>query len=450
MRRLLLLLAAAWGLLGPWAVAWAGGQGHTARAPARIQDVRLWSGPATSRVVLDLTAPVRYRLFTLDHPPRVVLDLQGATMPQGLRRRPYRDGILRALRSARRGGSLRVVLDLKGAARPKAFLLPPSGDYGYRLVVDLDRPEAARRSPARAPVGAGRGEGREKAREVVVAVDAGHGGEDPGAKGYRGTYEKDVVLAIARRLARWVDREPGMRAVLVRDGDYYIPLRARMAKARRARADLFVSVHADAFRDPRARGSSVYVLSRRGASSEAARWLAASENASDLVGGVSLDDKDEVLRSVLLDLSQTATLEASLEAAQLVLRRLRGLGPVHRRQVEQASFVVLKSPDVPSMLVETGFISNPREERRLKDPAYQDRLAEAIFRGIRDFFLRNPPPGTLLAQRRPKAHVIARGETLSGIAARFGVSVERLRAANRLRGDLLRVGQVLLIPPGDG
>ncbi len=410
----------------------------------RVQDVRLWSGPSATRVVLDLTARARYRIFTLERPPRVVVDLQGVRpLSEQLLRRRYRGGALKALRAAPRGGGLRVVLDLAAEARPKAFLLPPSGDYGYRLVVDLERP----RPEARPAPAAGR---PDRPREVVVAVDAGHGGEDPGAKGYRGTYEKDVVLAIARRLARRVDREPGMRAVLIRDGDYYVPLRERMAKARRARADLFVSIHADAFRDPRARGASVYVLSLQGASSEAARWLAASENASDLVGGVSLEDKDEVLRTVLLDLSQTATLEASLEAAELVLRRLRSVGRVHRPRVEQASFVVLKSPDVPSMLVETGFISNPREERRLKDPAYQRRLAEAIFGGIRDFFFRNPPPGTLLAQRRPQAHQVARGETLSGIAARFGVSVERLRAANRLRGDLLRVGQVLLIPPGDG
>jgi len=281
-------------------------------------------------------------------------------------------------------------------------------------------------------------------------VDAGHGGEDPGASGSRfRTKEKNVTLQIARRLKRLIDAQPGMRAVLTRSGDYYIGLRKRMALARKHRADLFVSIHADAFRDKRVRGSSVYVLSKRGASSEAARWLAESENSADLVGGVSLDDKDDVLASVLLDLSQSATQHASLSAASEVYGQLRQVGKVHGRRVQQAGFMVLKSPDVPSMLVETGFISNPKEERNMRDPKHQERMARAIMAGVKKFFAKAPPPGTLLAERNKTntEHVIARGDTLSEIADRYQVSMATLRRENRIRSDNhIRIGQVLVIP----
>ncbi|MDW8479318.1 MAG: N-acetylmuramoyl-L-alanine amidase [Xanthomonadales bacterium] len=284
---------------------------------------------------------------------------------------------------------------------------------------------------------------------MVIAIDAGHGGEDPGAIGPGGTREKDITLAVARALARRVDAEPGMRAVLIRDGDYYIPLRERYMRAREARADLFLSIHADAFHDARARGSSVYVLSPRGASSEAARWLAERENRSDLIGGVSLADKDEMLAAVLLDLSQGATLEASHRAASHLLRALGRVGRVHKRHVERAAFMVLRSPDVPSVLVETAFISNPAEERRLGERQHQERLAEAMLEGIRSHFAELPPPGTLLARRQeepPRRHVVQRGETLSGIARQHRVSVAALRAANGLSSDRVRAGAVLAIP----
>jgi N-acetylmuramoyl-L-alanine amidase len=281
---------------------------------------------------------------------------------------------------------------------------------------------------------------------VVVAVDAGHGGEDPGALGRRGTREKDVTLAIARRLAALIDREPGMRAVMVRKGDYYVGLRQRIEIARKERADLFISIHADAFRDARVQGASVYTLSRRGASSEAARWLAERENSADLIGGVSLEDKDHILASVLLDLSQTAALQASTDVAERVFRRLKQVGRVHNDRVQEAGFVVLKSPDIPSILVETAFISNRTEESRLTDPEHQARLAEAILEGVREYFDYSPPPGTRLAQVADRRHIISRGDTLSAIASQYEVSLSHLREANGLTTDRIRVGQVLLIP----
>jgi N-acetylmuramoyl-L-alanine amidase len=280
---------------------------------------------------------------------------------------------------------------------------------------------------------------------VIIAIDAGHGGDDPGASGRRGTREKHVVLAIARQLERLIKKEPGMRPVMIRNGDYYLGLRKRMQKARAMQADLFISIHADAFRNGRASGSSVYVLSQNGATSEAAQWLAKSENSSDLIGGVSLDDKDDLLRSVLLDLSQNATIAASLDVGSSVLKELGGVGKLHKKRVEQAGFAVLKSPDIPSILVETGYISNKREERNLRDKGYQRKLAVAMLKGVRRYFSQNAPPGTRLAMADQK-HVIRRGETLSGIAQQYSVTQLALRSINSLRNSRLKIGQVLRIP----
>ena len=414
---------------------------------AEVSGVRVWTAPDHTRLVFDTTAPVEHKVFTLDKPDRLVIDIASAAIADGFNvGDDVSDKHLTGLRHAQQpDGALRVVLDLKQTVRPKTFVLKPNASYGHRLVVDLYPVEATR-----TPRVAKSTTDIERARDVVVAVDAGHGGEDPGAAGKRyRTDEKLITLEIARRVKRLIDQQPGMRAVLTRDGDYYVGLRKRMALARDQRADLFVSIHADAFRDKRVRGSSVYVLSRRGASSEAARWLAEKENASDLVGGVSLEDKDPVLASVLLALSQSATQHASLSAAGRVYNELGRVGKVHGRRVQQAGFLVLKSPDIPSMLVETGFISNPDEERNLRDPGYQERLAKAIMRGVQDFFEEAPPPGTLLAERKktPIRHTIARGDTLSEIADRYQVSVALLRRTNDIRSDnLIRIGQVLVIP----
>jgi N-acetylmuramoyl-L-alanine amidase len=288
-------------------------------------------------------------------------------------------------------------------------------------------------------------------RKLVVAIDAGHGGKDPGAHGPSGVNEKVVTLAVARELARIIDADPGMRAVLIRDGDRFVPLKDRYMKARSAQADLFISIHADASPNNTASGASVFVLSTRGASSQAARWLADQENAADLVGGVSLDQKDHNLAAVLLDLSQSATMRASDDIANQVLGALKNVGKAHKPSVERANFVVLRSPDVPSMLIETGFITNPSEEKRLTDPAYRGRLAAAIADGVRRYFTDQPPPGSWYASRedlRPasRLHVVSRGETLSLIAAQHGVGIDSIRAANRRHGDAVRVGEALTIP----
>jgi len=418
-------------------------QGVVSAAPSLLS-VRLWAAPDRTRVVFDTSGPISHKLFTLKHPDRLVIDVPAAQVPANLE---VSGGLVKGIRAARnKPDTLRVVLDLKQAARPRSFNLTPNGQYGHRLVIDLyadasdEAPAdtAATGTPKPAVVSH-----PSEMRDLVIAIDAGHGGDDPGAIGRRKTREKDVVLAIARRLARLVGQEPGMRPVLIREGDYYIGLRQRIEKARKHKADLFISIHADGFTDHRASGSSVYVLSRRGASSEMARVLAARENAADLVGGVSLDDKDELLREVLLDLSQTATLEASFSVADNMLGELKHIGKTHKSSVQQAGFVVLKSPDIPSILVETAFISNPAEEQKLRDARHQERLARAMLSGIRDYFGKHPPPGTLVARK----YVVKRGDTLSDIAQQFSVSLSSLRGYNSLKSDTLRVGDTLRIPP---
>jgi N-acetylmuramoyl-L-alanine amidase len=357
-----------------------------------VRAIRLWAGPDSTRVVLDLSGSAQHSLQVLKNPDRVVLDVGGARLGSGARTAPAGTGAVKHVRMAKRpSGELRIVLDLDRPIQAKSFLAAPNNRYGYRLVIDLgssssvDLPVKVEHAPP-------------DARNLIIAIDAGHGGEDPGAIGKYGTREKDVVLAIARELTSKINAEPGMKAVLTRNGDYFVPLRDRMRRARAQAADLFVSIHADSIRDRRIDGSSVYILSQRGATDEASRWLAERENASDLIGGVSLDDKDDVLASVLLDLSQSASLSASHVAAERVLRQLNRVGEVRKPQVQQARFMVLKSPDIPSMLVETAYISNPQEELRLRAPSHQAKLAAAIHQGVHDYFYANPPAGTRVAQ----------------------------------------------------
>jgi N-acetylmuramoyl-L-alanine amidase len=386
-----------------------------------LRDIRIWASPDSTRVVLDLTAPGSYTVFSLDGPDRIVVDFERMQADPSAIKLPDGTGIVKSVRLGARGrDGLRVVLDVGDKVEAKAFLTPPNETYGHRLVVDLGHGPSqaaaqAPASPAEAPkpvkVAGGDGE-----RDLVIAIDAGHGGEDPGAVGKSGTREKTVALAVARKLADRINAEPGMKAVLTRTGDYFVPFRERIRRARVQQADLFVSIHADAFMDRSVRGSSVYVLSTRRASSEAARWLAERENAADLIGGVSLDDKGDVLASVLLDLSQNAAISASREAAARVLSELDQVGQLKKSDVQHASLIVLTSPDVPSMLVETAFISNPDEEKKLRDPKHQDRLAGAIHAGVRRYFYDNPPPGTrvaaLAAAERGQAlrQTVAQGE----------------------------------------
>ena len=413
---------------------------------AEVRGLRIWSGPESTRLVLDLSQPVEHRVFSLKDPNRVVVDLSAARLRPGAPQAQAR-GYVKGVRSApRAGGGLRVVFDLKQRVKPQSFALPPNETYGHRLVIDLKPPAPAGRVVKRVePVRSDSG------RDLVIAIDPGHGGEDPGATGRRGIREKDVVLGISKRLAREIDAEPGMRAALIRSGDYFLPLRARMEKARQAKADFFVSIHADAFRTVEAKGATVYVLSEKGASDEASRRLAERENASDLVGGVSLKDKDQLLAKVLLDLSQNAALNASTTAGEEVIKSLRAVTRVRKVRVQQAPFLVLKSPDIPSILIETGYISNPQQESELASASHQTALAKAIHAGIKRYFYANPPPGTYVARAageraKPLRHVIARGDTLSEIAERYGVAVTQIRSANRLRDDRIVIGQVLTIP----
>jgi len=416
-----------------------------AGAATTVENVRLWSENGRTRVVLDLSRPAEHTIFTLRGPDRLVVDLKDSRIADSLSKLPA-GGAIRSIRTGvRANGQLRVVLDLNQTVRSRSFTAGPNDEYGDRLVIDLQQ-QGSLRTVKRAS------EAHVAGRDIVVAIDPGHGGRDPGAVGRARTREKDVALDVARLLAERVNAEPGMKAVLIRSGDYNVDHRERMEIARRSKADLFVSIHADAVDDRRANGASVYVLSLKGASDEFGKRLAERENASNLVGGVSLADKDAVLASVLLDLSQNAALSASLDVGSDVIRELARIGKVHRRKVQQAGFLVLKSPDVPSILVETAYISNPDEEKKLKSRAHQNKLANAILLGVRKYFYANPPPNTLIAlnQNRPPAqqvsHVISRGDTLSEIAERYNVSMSAIKSANRLSGNKVRVGQTLKIP----
>jgi len=418
----------------------------TAQAGTTVENVRIWAQSGKTRVVLDLSNSVEHNIFTLRGPDRLVVDLKDGRLAASFAAMPDGVGSVKNIRSCvLANGQLRVVLDLNENVRSRSFTAGTNTQYGDRLVIDLERSGALqtvkRASEAYTP-----------GRDVVIAIDAGHGGHDPGAIGRGKTREKDVALAVSRELAARINAEHGMKAVLIRNGDYFVGHRERMAIARQDGADLFVSIHADAVDDRRAYGATVYVLSLKGASDEESRLLAQRENASVKVGGVSLDDKDEVLASVLLDLSQNAALSASLEVGSEVIHELSRIGKVHRRTVQQAVLIVLKSPDMPSILVETAYISIPSEEKLLNDRRHQAKLANAILAGIRNYFHTNPPPDTRIAMTMNRStgeqvrHKIARGDTLSEIAERYNVSPAAIRAANRLNSDAIRIGQTLSIP----
>ncbi len=442
-----------------------------ALAATQVRSVRLWRAPDNTRLVFDLSGPVQHSVFTLTSPDRLVIDINGATLAAPLKISTANTPIT-SMRSAQRTPTdLRVVIDLKKAVNPKSFILAPNQQYGNRLVVDLfDQdaevnpvvPDTAANTAPAAPISPAKPEIRlvpvpNGKRDIVIAIDAGHGGEDPGAGGARGQKEKDIVLSIAKELQRQINAEKGYRAELTRTGDYFIPLRKRTEIARKKGADLFVSIHADAAPSSAAFGASVFALSERGATSETARWLADSENRSDLIGGagaVSLDDKDKMLAGVLLDLSMTASLSSSLNVGQKVLSNIGRVTSLHKSRVEQAGFMVLKSPDIPSILVETGFISNSEEAAKLAGSSHQQALARSISSGVKQFFQQNPPLGTYIAWLRdsgkivqgPRDHTVRAGETLAMIAVRYQVSVATLRNANSLSSDELRVGQRLDIP----
>lgn len=427
-----------------------------AASAATVDSVRVWRAPDHTRLVFDLSGPVEHKLFTLESPNRLVIDVEDSSLKGSFADLDLSKTPIDQFRSAQRNkNDLRVVLDLSTKVKPRSFVLKKQAGINDRLVVDLfDESETVK------TVKSVMSESKGQKRDIIVAIDAGHGGEDPGAIGPKKVREKDVVFSISKELARLINAEPGYKAVLVRTGDYYIPLHKRRDIARENRADLFVSIHADAFTNPKARGASVFALSRRGATSETASFLAKRENDADLIGGVgsvSLGDKDKVLAGVLVDLSMTATLSSSLQVGHKVLTEMDKVAHLHKNQVEQAGFAVLKSPDVPSILVETGFISNPGEAKKLSSQSYRNKLSKQIFSGVKKYFYQFPPAGSYVAWKKnggrdnaqvasTRVHVIGRGDTLSGLAARYRVSVEKLKSHNGMSGNNIRIGQELKIP----
>ncbi|MEO6800240.1 MAG: N-acetylmuramoyl-L-alanine amidase [Rhodanobacter sp.] len=460
---------------------------------AELKDARVWAGPEYTRVVLDASGPLHYKIDQKDG--QIVVDLSDSTAAADFSA-PVAQGMYRGLSHVRSGKNLLLTANVDPSSRLKSFVLQPAGGEAYRLVLDLypgngtvpgskpgqasavtltySNPTHSRRVAAEQAAAMLNGQ-----RAVVVAIDAGHGGKDQGAHGPGGTLEKNVTLAVARDLANEINRQPGMKAVLTRDRDAFVPLKQRYEIAREHNADLFVSIHADSFTTDDAKGSSVWVLSPRGKTSAAARWLADGQNRADLIGGISLDDKDDGLAKVLLDLQQGWAIQASDEVANNVLKALGQLGPTHRGYVEHANFVVLRSPDVPSILVETAFISNPVEERKLRDPAHQKLLANAVMSGVKGYFESTPPPGTWFAAQAAKRndtrvasvadsapignksiaaagessahadmHKVGRGESLSSIARQYGVSLGALKSANQISTNTVHAGAMLMIPAG--
>lgn len=446
-------------------------------AETSINNIRVAKNGQLTRMVLDANHTPRYKIFTLNNPSRLVIDLVDTRLATKINSSIYANSYITNLRHAtRKNNDLRIVLDLKQTTVAKSFVLPASQKGQYRLVIDIGAGKSAskvassktvstkptvknkpasttKKVAATTPVNKPKPYTTNKVkahaknlRKIIVAIDPGHGGKDPGAIGYAGTYEKKVVLQISNRLARLINAEPGMRAIMTRSSDRYLTLRGRIKHARDQKADLFISVHADAAENRKARGSSVYVLSKNGASSEAAKILAQKQNQVDVIGGVSLEGRDEILQKVIVDLSQTATIDASTNLAKYVIDELSVLGKT-KKHIEHAGFAVLKSPDIPSILVETAFISNVTDERKLRSSEHQQKLANSIFRGIVTYLNKYAPDNTLIANRKNlELHTIRNGETLSGIANRYQVSVDSIRNINSLSSDNIRIGQKLVIP----
>ena len=410
-----------------------------------VDQVRVHQSPVRTRVVFELSNSVQHNLFSLTDPRRLVIDIESAVLNTDLEAVDLKQSPILKIRSGVRDGSdLRVVFDLAGVVRPTSFSLEPVRQYGDRLVVDLHLPEP-RKQVQEDPAD-------QELRDVIIAIDAGHGGDDPGATGYAGIYEKDVVLSIATLLNNLFQTMPGYRAVMIRNGDYYIELRRRTLIARENHADVFLSIHADTFRSSSVNGVSVFALSDKGATSETARILAEKENETDLIGGVSLKDKDEMLLHVVLDFASAASLSASLEIGEKILGQISRFNNLHKRRVEQASFVVLKSPEIPSLLIETGFISNPNEGKKLATRQHQQRIANGIYEGVRQYMEDSPPQGTFLAWKKEAendkliTYVIEPGDSLIAIANKYHISFENLKKFNGLRSNTILIGQVLKIP----
>jgi N-acetylmuramoyl-L-alanine amidase len=420
---------------------------HFVWAANQLDSVRIWAAPESTRVVFDLTQVPKYESFSLVSPHRLVVDIQDSGSKIKLDAISNNSKLIKKIRFSQppKKGILRLVIDLTKPVKSSLFTLPPTAPYGNRLVVDLDD---SVNGPSSAPTVSR--SVNQSARYIVVAIDAGHGGEDPGSIGPSGTHEKRVVLEIAKRLARKVDSTPGMRAVMTRSGDYFVNLNKRSELARNSKADLLISIHADAFTSPQPKGASVWVLSMRRANSEIGRWLEQKEKHSELLGGagqiIKNTDSEQYLAMTLLDMSMNSSMAISHSIAGDILRDLGSITHLHKKRPEAASFAVLKSPDIPSILVETGFISNPSEERSLVNGNHQEKLANAIYKGVLRYFQNNPPADTLLAKTSNTQHSVKRGESLSIIAQRYSVSISSLKRVNNLKSDIVRIGQTLVIP----
>jgi len=408
-------------------------------ANVQVHDVRLWRAPDHTRIVFDLTGPASHKLIVLQNPHRIVLDVSDTSLKTQLASLDLTGTPIRKLRSAVRDkDDLRVVLDLSTAVKPKSFELKANDRAGDRLVLDIYDISSSSTTTVKKSVT------QSARRDIIIAIDAGHGGEDPGATGPGRLREKNVV-----ELEVLFKADRGYKPKMIRSGDYYVSLKGRRDLAHKYQADLFVSIHADAFKRKEAHGASVYALSTRGATSTMASYLAQRENSADLVGGVRLSDKDDVLAGVLADLSMTSTLDTSLKLGDGVLKKVDRIAKLHKNRVEQAGFAVLKSPDIPSILVETGFISNPTEAKNLGSRTYRKKMAAQIHAGIIEWFAAHPPSGTLVAWHKQgggQQYTITRGDTLSGIAQRFNVSLAMLKSSNGLSSSSIQVGQKLTIP----
>lgn len=421
------------------------GLASIANASNRIESVRIWPAPENTRIVFDLSEKPDFKYFSLKSPQRLVIDFKNSKNKAALMSAIKADRRVKKIRTStpKHKGSTRLVLELANDYRVSVFPLAPAGQYGDRLVIDLYDKESQ-------PIATH--DNSKGKRDIIIAIVAGHGGEDPGSIGAAGTYEKRITLKIAQKLANLINKKQGFKAVMIRSGDYYVNHDRKTELARKSKADLLISIHADAFTSSQPSGASVLVQATRRADSEFTRWIKNREKNSELLGGAGetiKKTKDNNLAIALADMKKEYTMASSYDFAEHVVKQLKKVTKLHKKKPERLSLAVLKSSDIPSVLIETGFISNPQEERRLNNAKHQQKLAKAIYTAVDDYFSRNPPDGTLIAATRIREHRVSRGESLSVVAQRYKVSIRQLKSANNLKSNVVRIGQTLKIPQAD-